>query len=180
MCSCSRSLFIVHRNRFCCQCFIKRHFHKHRTNAGHYICNGGSSLHFQRAAALHQSHAHRYRAKAYDPSTCVCLRLVEGNFPFISIHSSLRHIVDHCNLQGEDISSSIYKDFLVAPLHLTDAHRQQFPPTKFLPALARLNQAHEELDESMDWLQPKGVGVVCIKDGGIKAGSFVHFYFGKM
>jgi hypothetical protein len=111
----------------------------------------------------------------------VCLRLVDGNFLFISIYSSLPHIVDHCNLQGEDISSSIHKYFLVAPLlHLTDARRQQFPPAKFLPALARLIQAHEELGESMDWLQPKGVGVVCIKDGGIQAGSFVHFYFGKM
>jgi hypothetical protein len=110
----------------------------------------------------------------------VCRRLVDGNFLFISIHSYLPHIVDYCNVQGEDISSSIYKKFLVADLHLTDAHRQQFPSAKFLPALARLTQAHEELGESTDWLQPKGVGVVCIKDGGIKAGSFVHFYFGKM
>ena len=98
----------------------------------------------------------------------------------VIFYSSLPHIVDHCNVQGEDISSSIHKNDLVAPLHLTDAHRQQFPPAKFLPALARLTQAHEELEESTDWLQPKGVGVVCIKDGGIKAGSFVHFYFGKM
>ena len=180
MCSCSRSLFIVHRNRFCCQCFIKRHFHRHRKNARHYICNGGSSLHFQRAAALHQSHAHRYRARADDPSARVCRCLVEGNFLFTPFHSLLPHLVDHCNVQGELIASSIYRKFLVAPLHLTDAHRQQFPPAKFLPALARLSQAHGELEESTDWLQPKGVGVVCIKDGGIKAGSFVHFYFGKM
>jgi hypothetical protein len=111
----------------------------------------------------------------------VCPRLVAGNFLFISIYSSLPHIVDHCNVQGEDISSSIYKNDLVAPLRLTDAHRQQFPPAKFLPALDRLNQAHEVLGESMDsvhWLQSKGVGVVCIKN--IKKNSFVQFYFGKM
>jgi hypothetical protein len=110
----------------------------------------------------------------------VCRCLVDGDFLFIPFHSFLPHLVDHCNVQGEHIASSIYRKFLVAPLHLTDVHRQQFPPTKFLPALARLSQAHEELVESTDWLQPKGVGVVCIKDGGIKAGSFVHFYFGKM
>jgi hypothetical protein len=105
----------------------------------------------------------------------VCRCLVDGDFLFIPFHSFLPHLVDHCNVQGELIASSNYRKFLVAPLHLTDAHRQQFPP-----ALARLSQAHGELEESTDWLQPKGVGVVCIKDGGIKAGSFVHFYFGKM
>ncbi len=127
-----------------------------------YICSGGSSLHFQRAAALHQSHAHRYRARADDPSARICRCLVEGNFLFIPFHSPF---LPHCNVQGEAIPSSIYTKFLVAPLHLTDAHRQQFPPTKFIAALARLSQAHKELEESKDWLQPKGVGVVCVKKG---------------
>ena len=82
--------------------------------------------------------------------------------------------------QGEDISSPVYSQHLVARLRFTDAHRQQFPPVKFLPALERLSQAHNALEEQQDWLQPKGVGVVCIKDGGLDKGSFVHFYFGKM
>jgi hypothetical protein len=71
---------------------------------------------------------------------------------------------------------------LVAPLHLPDTFRQQFPSAKFVSALARLSQAHAALGEQPDWLQPKGVGVVCVKKGGggIKKDSFVHFYFGKM
>jgi len=69
---------------------------------------------------------------------------------------------------------------LVAPLHLPDIFTQQFPSTKFVSALARLSQAHAALGEQPDWLQPKGVGVVCVKKDGIKKDSFVHFYFGKM
>ena len=69
---------------------------------------------------------------------------------------------------------------MVAPLHLPETFRQQFPSAKFVSALARLSQAHAALGEQPDWLQPKGVGVVCIKKDGIKQGSFVHFYFGKM
>jgi hypothetical protein len=69
---------------------------------------------------------------------------------------------------------------LVAPLHFPDEYKQQFPFTKFVPALARLSQAHAALGEQPDWLQPKGVGVVCVNKGGIKRDSFVHFYFGKM
>ena len=55
-----------------------------------------------------------------------------------------------------------------------------FPSAKFVSALARLSQAHAALGEQPDWLQPKGVGVVCVKKDGIKSDSFVHFYFGKM
>jgi hypothetical protein len=73
-----------------------------------------------------------------------------------------------------------HSKYLVAQLHLTDDHRLQFPPAKFLPALQRLSHAHAALKEGQDWLQPKGVGVVCIKPGGIAKDSFVHFYFGKM
>ena len=43
-------------------------------------------------------------------------------------------------------------------------------------------QAHEALivQGGPDWLQPKGVGVVCVRPEGMPANSFVHFYFGKM
>jgi len=65
-------------------------------------------------------------------------------------------------------------------LNLAQSLREQFPPSKFLPALQRLAAAHDALGERPDWLQPKGVGVICVKDGGMPKDSFVHFYFGKM
>jgi hypothetical protein len=74
----------------------------------------------------------------------------------------------------------VYNKHLVAHLHFPDTFRQQFSSTEFRFALARLSQAHAALGEQPDWLQPKGVGVVCVKKDGIKKDSFVHFYFGKM
>jgi hypothetical protein len=70
--------------------------------------------------------------------------------------------------------------YMIATLYLSDALRKQFPSARFVPALARLSQAHAALGQKPDWLQPKGMGVVCVKKGGIKKDSFVHFYFGKM
>jgi hypothetical protein len=65
-------------------------------------------------------------------------------------------------------------------LHLPHAFGQQFPPSKFLPALQRLATAHNALGERSDWLQPKGVGVICVAARGMPKDSFVHFYFGKV
>jgi hypothetical protein len=75
---------------------------------------------------------------------------------------------------------SWFSPFLVAPVLLAPGLRDQFPPFKFLPALQRLTAAHDALGERPDWLQPKGVGVICVKDDGMPKDSFVHFYFGKM
>jgi hypothetical protein len=68
----------------------------------------------------------------------------------------------------------------VAPLHLEQEQLLLFPPRKFLPAVQRLAAAHDSLGQRPDWLQPKGVGVVCVQKNGISKDSFVHFYFGKM
>ena len=70
--------------------------------------------------------------------------------------------------------------YLVAPLQLAHGLRDQFPPSKFLPALQRLADAHDALGDGPNWLQPKGVGVVCVAENGMPKDSFVHFYFGKM
>jgi hypothetical protein len=84
--------------------------------------------------------------------------------------------------QSTTTQESVYNNnkHLVARLHFPDTFRQKFPSTKFLSALARLSRAHAALEEQPDWLQPKGVGVVCVKRDGIKKNSFVHFYLGKM
>ena len=68
----------------------------------------------------------------------------------------------------------------MAPLQLAHGLRDQFPPSKFLPALQRLAAAHDALGERPNWLQPKGVGVVCVAKNGMPKDSFVHVYFGKM
>jgi hypothetical protein len=65
-------------------------------------------------------------------------------------------------------------------LQLAPGLRVQFPPSKFLPALQRLAAAHDALGELPNWLQPKGVGVICVAENGMQKDSFVHFYFGKM
>ena len=70
--------------------------------------------------------------------------------------------------------------FQVAPVQLAPALREQFPPSKFLPALQRLAVAHDALDNEPHWLQPMGVGVICVAKNGMPKDSFVHFYFGKM
>ena len=75
---------------------------------------------------------------------------------------------------------SWYSPFLVAPVQLATGLRDQFPPSKFLPALQRLAVAHDALGKRPDWLQPKGVGVVCVAQNGMPKDSFVAFYFGKM
>lgn len=75
---------------------------------------------------------------------------------------------------------SWYSPFLVAPVQLAPGLRDQFPPSKFLPALQRLAVAHDALGKQPDWLQPKGVGVVCVAQNGMPKDSFVAFYFGKM
>ena len=73
-----------------------------------------------------------------------------------------------------------YTPFQVAHVQLAHGLREQFPPSKFLPALWRLAAAHNTLGDGPNWLQPKGVGVVCVAKKGIPKDSFVHFYFGKM
>ncbi len=90
------------------------------------------------------------------------------------------HTLSHPFFQSTTTKALVFNQYLVAHLNFPDTFKQQFPSAKFAPALARLSQAHAALVDQPDWLQPKGVGIVCVKKDGIKKDSFVHFYFGTM